>query len=40
MTGYNRKKFMKDIFTAEADSRMCWVSTDQKFHANNAFGGL
>ena len=40
LTGYNRKKFMNDIFTAEADSRMCWMSTDQKFHAENESGGL
>ena len=40
VTGYYRKKFMNDISTAEADSRMCWVSKDQKFHAKNEFGGL
>ena len=34
VTEYCRKKFMKDIFTAEADSRMCCVSKDQKFHTN------
>lgn len=26
---------MNDISTAEVDSRMCWVSKDQKFHAKN-----
>ena len=37
---YYRKKFRNDIFTAEADSRFCWVSKDQKFHAKNEFCGL
>ena len=31
---------MNDIPTAEADSRMCWVSKDKKFHATNEFGGF
>ena len=29
--GLARKKFMKDISTAEADSGMCWMSKDQDF---------
>ena len=40
VTGCYRKKFMNDISTAEADSKMCWVSKDHKFHAKNEFGGL
>ena len=40
LTGYGRKKFMSDISTAEADSGMCWVSKDQKFHNKNEFGSL
>ena len=40
VTGYQRKKLVNDISTAEADSRMCWVSKDQKFYAKNEFGGL
>ena len=40
VTGYCRKKFMKDISTAEADSRKCWVSKYQKFHAKFEFGSL
>ena len=40
VTGYDIKKFMNDISTAEADSRMCWVSIHQKFHAQNEFGTL
>ena len=40
MTGYYRKKFRNDISPAEVDSRKCWVSKDQKFHAKNEFGTL
>ena len=40
MTGYNRKKIMNDISTAEVDSRMWWVSKDQEFLAKNEFGSL
>ena len=35
-----QKKFMNDISTSDADSRMCWVSKDQKFHVKNEFGSL
>ena len=40
LIGLDRKKFMKDVLTAEADPRMCWVSKDQKFHTKNEFGSL
>ena len=40
VTGCYRKKFMSDISTAEANSRICWVPKDQKFHAKNEFGSL
>ena len=31
----DRKKFLNHISTAEADSGMCWVSKDQKYHTEN-----
>ena len=40
MKGQDRKKFIKDTATAEADLGMCWVSKDQKFHAKDEFGSL
>ena len=40
VTGYHTKKFMKDISTAEADTRIYWVSKDHKFYAKNELVSL
>ena len=40
VTRLDSKKLMKDILTAEADSRLCLVFKDLKFNTKNEFGSL